>query len=164
VIAALPQLYLSDCRQTRQDLAAALKRDRAFRPMKTMYGGLYGAIYALAEANALRSGDPGASARRCRRFAALAEGAAPMWTSGAWRARAYTADATGHPEQALALLERAEQEAGSFHQQLDLAIARYQRGRRLGGDRGAELVAEAERIVREQDGGTGLLEEDAGLR
>jgi hypothetical protein len=87
-----------------------------------------------------------------------------MWTSGAWRARAYAADATGHPERALALLERAEREAGSFNQQLDLAIARYQRGRRLGGDRGAELVAQAERITEDQGGGPSLLEEDAGLR
>jgi hypothetical protein len=36
-----------------------------------MYGGLYAAVLALAEANALRSGDRGASARHCHGFAAL---------------------------------------------------------------------------------------------
>jgi serine/threonine protein kinase len=160
-IRALATVYHTDCHESRRVLEQALVRDRAFRPLKTMYGGLYAATCALVEANALRTGDPRASARRCRRLARLAEDAAPLMTAGAWRARAYVASDT---ERALALLERAEAEAQRFGQRLDVAICRYQRGRRLGGDRGAELVAEARRILAELGAGEGVLEEDAGLR
>jgi serine/threonine protein kinase len=163
-IRGLADIYHTDCHESRRTLARALVRDRAFRPLKSMYGGLYGATCALVEANALRTGDPQASARRCRRFARLAEGAAPLLTAGAWRALAYAADAAGEEQRALALLERAEAEAQRFGQRFDLAISRYQRGRRLAGDEGAKLVGEARRTVVELGAGEAALEEDAGLR
>ena len=161
---AAPALYRSDCVETRRELARVLRRDRAFRPLKTMYGGLYAAFLALAEVNALRSGDGDASARRCQRYAALAREATPELHVAAWRARAYAEDARGRPERALALLEQAEQEAARFGQQIDVAVARYQRGRRLGGDAGQALIQQARSAMERLGAGTGMLEEDAGLR
>jgi hypothetical protein len=161
---ALTRIYLGDPARARRELAGALRRERAFRPLQSMYGGLYGAVCALAEASALRLGDRQASARRCRRYAALAREATPMWTAGAWRARAYAADAGDRPERALALLEQAEAEAAQFGQQLDVAVARYQRGLRLGGDAGAGLQQEARQLVQQIGAGVELLDEDPGHR
>ena len=118
----------------------------------------------MVEANALRSGDPGATARRCRRFAARARGAAPFFHCLAWRALAYVADATGRPEQALTHLARAEREAELFGQRIDVAIARHQRGLRLGGDEGAALQQQARALLAELGAGEQLLAEDAGQR
>lgn len=161
---SIPQIYLSDCRQERQRMSAALKEARAFRPLRTMYGGHFGAYAALVEATALRSGDPQASARRCHRYAKLAEWAVPLGTSAAWRALAYAADATGHPEQAIALLSRGQQEAEQFGQRIDSAICTYQRGLRIKGDQGATLVQTARQIFDELGIAHVMLQEDLGLR
>jgi hypothetical protein len=159
-----PRLYLSDGVEARRELGQVMRRHRAIRPLKTMYCGFYATMLALAEANSLRSGDGSASIRRCRRYAAFARGAAPQFHAGAWRARAYAEDARGRPERAIALLERAEQEAAQFGQQIDVAVARYQRGRRLGGDAGLALITAARACLEELGARPAVLEEDAGLR
>ena len=161
---AVPEIYTNSCHEARRRLAATLRRYRGFRPLKTMYGGLFAAVCAMVEANALRSGDPAASARRCHRLAASARGATPLYHALAWRALAYAADAGGQHDQALVHLAQAEQEARTFGQQIDVAVARYQRGRRLRGDAGAELIASARALLTETGAADGVLDEDVGLR
>jgi len=160
----MPELYLTDGREARRSLAAMLTRGRGFMLLRFMYSGALSSLAALLEANALRSGDPDASARTVARYAAIAADAPPLMATGGWRARAYAASAEGRDEAALALLEVAEAEAGRWGQGIDVAIARYQRGRRLGGDEGESLVVGARRLIAETGASEQLLDEDAGLR
>jgi tetratricopeptide (TPR) repeat protein len=157
-------IYRDDGRRARRELALELERARPFRFMSTMYAGTYGVIPALIEANALRAGDRGASSRRIDRLSAIIDAAPPLWAGGSSRARGYAADAEGRPEDAVLYLARAEEEAARFDRKVDAAIARWQRGRRLGGDYGAELCASAEELVRSLEVSPLLLQEDAGLR
>lgn len=157
-------IYRDDGRRARRELAAELRRARPFRFLNTMYAGTLGVMPALIEANALRSGDRGASARRVERLARIVDSAPPLWAGASWRARAYAADALGRPDRALAHLARAEAEAARFDRRVDVAIARWQRGRRIGGDLGAELCADARAIVDALGVSPLVLEEDAGLR
>lgn len=164
VFYAMERLYLSDGRERRRELAKMLHEHRYFRFMDFMYSGWFASICALTEANALRSGDPDASARRVAHWASIAEGCPGLNKLGAMRALAYAADATGAPERALALLEEAEQAAREAGLPLDEAIAMYGRGRRLGGEEGERLVAAARAMMEARGVSIALLEEDYGLR
>jgi hypothetical protein len=158
------EIFVGDAREARARVERAIREHARFRPMHSMYGGSFAAIAALVEATALREKDPAASARRVRRYAAWADGACPLGTAGALRALAYAADATNAPTRALAHLERAEAEAAHVGQTIDVAIARYQRGIRLGGDEGRALVAGAREAIVAAGSREAVLEEDAGRR
>jgi hypothetical protein len=82
----------------------------------------------------------------------------------ALRARAYLADAEGRPAEAIAILERAEGVASAARRPIDAAVARAQRGKRLGGDEGAALLRRSRADLAALGAGERLLEEDAALR
>lgn len=153
-----------DARSARRELSSQLERARRYRFFRTMYAGLYASLVAITEANALRVGDPDASQRRVEAFAAIADRAPPISAGAEWRARAYAADARGESERAIDLLLRAEQASLACERRVDAAIARWQRGRRLGGASGATLRSAAERALLASGVSTLVLEEDAGLR
>ena len=128
--------------------AARLLRDNArFRPLRTMYASAVASLCAMAEVAALRAGDREASARSVRRFVSVARQAPPLGVGGAIRALAYLEEHEGRPERALALLEEAEAEALARGQRIDVAVARHERGRRLGGDAGDALIRDAASIA-----------------
>jgi len=129
-----------------------------------MYGGAFAMIGALLEANALRSGAPDARHDSMERYARVVDTTPPLAAGASWRARAYAADAAGQPHVALALLERAEHVATRYGRRLDAAIAKWQRGRRIGGDAGAASCREAEAIVTDAGATHALLAEDVALR
>src|SRR5262249_2924309 len=134
------------------------------RLLRSMYTGPFLITAALVEANALRSGDSGASARKVEQLADRIDRAPPLVAGASWRARAYAADARGRREDALRFLERSEIEAAKHERKLDVATARYQRGLRIGGDEGRALIDGARASVRAAGIAERLLEEDAGLR
>ncbi len=141
-------------------VARAMHEGRAHRPLGTMYAGGVAASLALVEALALRCGDREASARRVRRWADLCRRTPPFAVTCGIRAEAYTEDALGRSARALALLEEAENEAARWHQRVDVAIARFQRGLRIGGDEGKGLLIEARRLISEAGASEILLHED----
>ncbi len=158
------RVYASDPIRARRELTEMRERTRRFRFMSTMYAGTYGVLFALIEANALRAGDREASARRIEAWSRVIDRSPPLWAGGARRARAYAADALGRREEALEQLRVAEREAARYERRVDVAIARWQRGRRIGGDEGAALCREARDIVAALAVSPLVLEEDAGLR
>lgn len=160
----LPDVFDQDCREARRRLAALTAMHRSFRGLNDMYASIYAGVGALVEANALRSGDPGASRFLVHLYAARARDAPPLRPGWAIRAEAYAADATGDPELALAYLQEAEDTAARYDQRLEVAVARYQRGLRLGGDEGRDLRTRAEATVSELGVAPILLQEDVGYR
>jgi len=162
--AVFPEIYLEDCHSARRRVALSLRKHRALRPWNHMFVSAIAGLAALTEANALRTGDPGASARQVERYARRGEGAPPFFAGAIDRARAYAADARGQPERALALLQRAEDLAQHYGLVINTSIARYQRGLRLGGDEGAALQEEAHTAMTEHQASPRLLTEDAGRR
>jgi hypothetical protein len=72
------------------------------------------------------------------------------------------ADSESHPDRAIAELSRAENEAARWGQWIDVAIARYQRGLRLGGDEGEALKNESRAAIERRGLRTQCLEEDRG--
>ena len=159
-----PELYLTDCRGLSAQLHTLIRRTRRFRPYNLWTTGFMCSMAALLEANALRTGDAEASPARIAKLARRADKCVPITPGMSWRARAYAADAVGRAEEALAHLEQAEAAAERAGQPIDLAIARYQRGRRLGGDEGDALIAAARRALVEIGAAERMLEEDVGLR
>ena len=166
--AALLYRHISDIYLTppdaRRDFHVALRRAFRFQFLSSMYAGPFAQIGAMLEANALRTGDRSAHERRVLRFARVLDDAPPLVAGASFRARAYAADAMGRPDEAVLLLERAEREADRYGRTIDSAIARYQRGRRLGGDEGRLLQDGAHLEIERVGAGPALLEEDAGLR
>jgi hypothetical protein len=158
------RIYSGDPIVARVGHAEDARRARSFRFLDTMYAQPYGAIAALVEANALRVRDRGASARLLERIARRMDGAPPLTAGGQWRARAYAADAAGRPELAIDCLVRAEADASRTSRSVDVAIARWQRGQRFGGEEGARLCASAVEVVRGQGASELVLDEDAGRR
>jgi hypothetical protein len=77
---------------------------------------------------------------------------------------AYAEDARGDRDRAVVLLERAEREAAAHAQPVDVALAKYQRGKRLGSPGGARLMATARLEARNSGASESVLEEDAGGR
>jgi serine/threonine protein kinase len=145
-------------------VARAMHEGRAHRPLGTMYAGGVAASLALVEALALRCGDREASARRVRNWARLCRRTPPFAVTCGIRAEAYTDDTLGRPARALALLGEAEEEAARWQQRVDVAIARFQRGLRLGGDEGKGLRSDAQRLISEVGASEILLHEDPRLR
>ncbi|TVR02970.1 MAG: serine/threonine-protein kinase PknK [Deltaproteobacteria bacterium] len=115
---------------------------------------------ALAEAAAVRLGLRIAEPRRARRLARIARHSPPGHHGPAHRALAYLHDAAGRPERALEHLRAAEESALRHEQPLDVAIARHQLGRRLGGDAGLALSARARETFRQAGAAEALLDED----
>jgi len=136
-VAAIDEIEPAELRRRRQ---AALAGDRRFRLLRSMDSGFYWAGFALIEARAILDGDPAASRREVHRFAARALAAPPLGTSRALRSCAYVASDRAR---AIALLVAAEKEAARWGQPIDVAVARHMRGKRLGGNEGAALVASA---------------------
>ncbi len=140
VLGSHGELYWGDPVETRRENAEVLRQGRMFRPFSSYFAGTLAAMTALVEAAALRAGDRGASRRRIARWARLARRAPPIFSAGAIRAQAYVTDRT---DRAVALLREAEELADRYDNRISRAIARYQLGRRIGGDEGAELEAAA---------------------
>jgi serine/threonine protein kinase/tetratricopeptide (TPR) repeat protein len=159
-----PQIYLSDGVEARAELSRVLKAHARFMPMYCIEGIDLLSIRAFFEAAALLRRVPGASTRKVLRWAKLAESCCPLDRNLALRAAAYAYDASGKPEQALRQLGRAEQFAETYGQPIDVAIARYQRGLRLGGDEGKALMRSAEQAVVRAGSRTLMLHEDPSRR
>ena len=159
-----PEVYGDDPAAARRGYAAALRAGFRYGLSHNMMAGAWAAYGGLLEANALRTGDRGASERRLRGFAKRVACTPPTFPGAPTRALAYAADVRGRPERAIALLEQAEAQARALEQPVDTAIARWQRGRRIGGDEGAALCSEAQQLIESRGASPALLQEDAGLR
>lgn len=152
-------LYL-DPLETWRRLELSLERGSHFRVCDSIYASFVGAQRSLAMAVAARAGDRSVSIRALRRHAKRALGGVPVLHLPARRALAYAEDVKGRPEHALQQLELAEREATEHGRPIDLAIARHQRGRRLGGDEGRALMASAAAVVGAAGGSSRVLDED----
>jgi len=159
-----PDIYEGDAREARRAFDAALRAVRRQRFLATMYAGPFATIGALLEVNALRVGDPRASRRRVVELARIIDTSPPFSAGVSFRARAYAADAAGDPATALSLLASAEESAARYGRRVDVAIARWQRGDRIGGDEGASLRRESEATVDALGASRVILREDAGRR
>jgi hypothetical protein len=155
----------------REDVAGAhlrwrrdLEEGRRFGALRYMRLGAVLAIGAIVEANALRRGEPGASYALAMKLARESLRAPPLLVGAAYRAMAYAEDARGDRDRAVVLLERAEREAAAHAQPVDVALAKYQRGKRLGSPGGARLMATARLEARNSGASESVLEEDAGGR
>ncbi len=164
VASTLPDIYTRDCHAARRRIAASLRRHRAQRPWNHMFVRTIAGLAALAEVNACRTGDRDASLRAVEHFARRAHRSPPLFVGATDRARAYAADQAGQPGRALALLQRAEEQSRRHDLRISAAIARYQRGLRLGGDEGDTLCREAREEIESIGGSARLLDEDAGRR
>jgi len=167
LMAIVPEAYAGDAArlaEARRRAASALHEYRRFRPLSNMFAGVFAGFAALVEAGALRTGDPGASFARVRALARKAAGAPPFLAMGAVRALAYAWDARGRPARALDMLLEAERGALAVGQRVGAAVARFQRGSRIGGDEGEALVATARALCLEAGASETILHEDAGRR
>jgi hypothetical protein len=160
----LCDIYLPRDNGALREYNDVVRRARRFAFFRSTYAGPFAQIGALLEAQALRAGEPGASAKRVEYYARIIDASPPLAAGAASRARAYAADATGRPDLAIALLERAEREARRYERRVDAEIARYQRGLRIGGDEGAALCQMARDAMSANGAGLALLDEDAALR
>lgn len=160
----LPDVFLTDCREARRRILALSPARRSFRGLTDMYAATYAGVAALVEANALRSGDHGASRFLVSLFASIARRAPPMHHSWAVRAEAYAADAAGDPETALVRLREAEASAQAVGSRADASVAQFQLGLRLQGDEGAALRSGARATLAELGVSERLLHEDFGYR
>jgi len=160
----LPRAWCDPPAVVRAGLADARRSARPFHLETSIFGSTIASISALAEANALRAGVPGASAATVRRWRRVADRRLPYYPMPAYRAEAYAADAEGRPEEALRLLREAERRAAVLDRPGDVAICRFQRGLRVGGAEGDALVAEARATIIALGATERLLEEDAALR
>lgn len=140
------------------EFLTAMKAVSGFRFFDTMFAGPYAMIGALLEASAIRSGSSKGRRARLEWFARRIEASPPFVAGSADRARAY---AERDPERALLLLERAERSATRYDRRIDVAIARFQRGVRLGGTSGHELCSAARRDVHSAGLCDRILYEDA---
>lgn len=160
----LGDIYLSDLARAHVQFVAALRAARRFGLLRSTYAGPFAQIGAMLEVNCLRVAEGRASPWRLKRFLHILDSAPPLVAGASSRIKAYAADTRGEPEQALEWLDRAEREACRYGRRIDAAIAKYQRGRRLGGDEGRELCAVARTMVVELGASPALLDEDAGSR
>src|SRR5207302_1318262 len=87
------------------------------------------------------------SPARARRRAQRCQGAPPVFGGIAGRTLAYLMETEGRVEAAIAKLEACERDATALAQRLDLGLARWQRGRLLGGDEGAQLQRSATDVM-----------------
>ncbi len=163
-MAWVPDIWTSDCRDVRRAFARLLRQRGGNRVLRIMYAGTYASLFALAEANAMRAGDPDALLLRVSAFAQYSLHAPPMWPCLALRAEAYAADAVGRPEQAITKLHDARLRAVQLELPSDIAICDHQLGLRLGGDEGATMCEDATTRIVACGGSVRMLHEDVGLR
>ena len=161
VEATFLRLALGDVRGARDERERLLRTYSATAILGNMFAGNTASKWALCEVLALKLGEPGASARKARSYIAMAERAPPLLATGAIRASAYLEEHMGQADAALALLARADEEATRAGQPVEAGIARYQRGRRMGGDEGAALVTSARALLVEAGASERLLDEDS---
>lgn len=160
----VPEVYLTRPVAAWRALRAELAAHSVFRPSRTMFGSAILGYLALLEATALQQKARGASLARLLRLARWVQGSPPLGRHYAVRAAAYALDSVGRRPDAIDHLELAERMALTAGQRLDVAIARFQRGVRLGGSRGAELVRTAEELVLEAGSKPFVLFEDPAYR
>jgi hypothetical protein len=142
---AIPRWIAGDTIGAARQLRAAFRR--YLRVRHNMFTGIYASMTALIEVSAMRAGDREASPALVRQSARLAERGPPFAVTRAIRALAYLAEAQGRPERALDELRRAEAAAARHGQAIDVAIARFQWGRRVGGAEGAAMQAAGEEAI-----------------
>jgi hypothetical protein len=160
----MSDLYRDRDDRGRREFLAAKREVREFRFFDTMFAGGYALIGALLEAQGLQRREPDASEARLEWFARRVDESPPFAAGASWRARAYAAEARGDAATGLAHLERAERVASGYGRALDAAIARYQRGLRLGGDEGRRFQSEARAAVQALGASELLLAEDPTRR
>jgi hypothetical protein len=134
--------------EARRANAKFVKGESGYRPFRTMYAGVCAAYAAFVEVQALCAGDPAASPAHARRYAAIAVVSPPFATGRGVRALAYLADHQGDPEGAIARLRESIVHAETHGQICEIAVGKYQLGRRLGGDAGAALASDARAAAR----------------
>ncbi len=157
-------IYHDDPRPARREFSAGMKAARAHRFLSSLYAATYAGTWALLEVNALRAGDPEASRRRVEQLICVLDRSAPLWAGLADRLRAYLSDERGEPERALWHLERAEERARAFGRSVDVSIAEWQRGVRLGGEEGDGFCRRATSHVESLGVSPLVLREDASRR
>ena len=160
VTAALPDVLTTDCREARRRVRDVLVAGRSLRPLENMYLAGFGGIAAMIEACALRAGAEDADVAFIREIARRSRVGCPFGHTVGARALAYVEDELGRPEEAIRVLASAEIDALAFGQRVDAAVARYQRGLRLGGDEGRALCASARALAAETGARAVVLDED----
>ncbi len=143
VLACVPEVTFGDPAVGLQGLVAALPEARRFRLFDFNYAALFVDMAIRAEVLALVGGGPLASRRRIRRWLRILDRSAPLGAGVGDRMRAYLAEHDGEAETCRRLLWSSLRAAGAGGRLVDEAIARYQLGVRLGGERGAALCDEA---------------------
>jgi tetratricopeptide (TPR) repeat protein len=149
--------------EARRELAEALRRGRHFHVFDSMYAANLAAKCSVVEFAALKAGDPLASPRRIARWSKLCVNRPPLAVGYGLRVPAYLAALQGRREEAILRLARAEAYAHHYDQKIDLALARHQRGRLLGGPRGERLIGEAHEMMRAAGGAEVLFEVESSL-
>lgn len=164
-VGALLEIYDGDLREAlAKQLTIGDPIARRFRLYRSQVGPIHASIAALVEVLALRAGASEASPHRIRRRVRQIERNPTLAGGRAERVRAYLADARGHPEEAIAWLERSEAAAEDVGRAVAQGIARAQRGLRLGGDEGARLVSEGQVLLESVGASPDLLLEDPTYR
>jgi tetratricopeptide (TPR) repeat protein len=160
VTAALPDVLTTDCRDARRRVRDALVAGRSLRPFENMYLPGFGGVAAMIEACALRAGADDTDIPFIREIARRSRVACPLAHTVGARALAYVEDHLGRPEEAIRLLASAEIDALAFGHRVDAAVARYQRGLRLGGEEGRALCDSARALATECGARAIVLSED----
>lgn len=163
MMAAFADVHTGEPRRSHERVQALLDGAAPMRPMQGMYGGAFASFAALVAANALRAGVDVPMAL-FEQYEKLARTAVPFGHTGAIRAMAYARDAARDGVECLSLLSRAEAEAIRWGHPISAAIARYQRGIRVGGDDGDELIRRAEAELITVGADRRILDEDFGRR
>jgi tetratricopeptide (TPR) repeat protein len=160
-----PEVYLGNGAAAHVRMKAALRANARAWPTRNMLASDVLSHAAIFEAMALHARMPDASYASVETLAKRAEKSTPLGRHMAIRAAAYAADYVGSPpEKALGILLRAERLAERVNQRMDIAIARYQRGIRIGGSEGEGLIASARALMQEAGAHPLLLEEDVARR
>jgi eukaryotic-like serine/threonine-protein kinase len=160
----IADIFCSDPWTARVDFSRALRNAAYFRLLPSMYGGPFAQVGALLEVNALRTGDRRARPERVEHFARWMDRSPPLVAGAASRARAYLEDWRGNRALAIGYLLRAEQQAAGFQRQIDIQVARFQRGLRVGGAEGRDLCSSAVAVTESLGASASVLAEDAGFR
>jgi hypothetical protein len=139
------------------EFLSAMKAVSGYAFFDTMFAGPFAMIGGLLEAHAIRRGARTGKKSRLEWFARRVETSPPLVAGSSDRARAYAERA---PERALVFLERAEDTARRYDRRVDVAIASFQRGLRLGGSAGQALCHSARDALKKAGLGEAILHED----
>jgi hypothetical protein len=159
-----PERFLSNGVEAWRRLRETVRTHARFMPLRNMLAPDVISHLALFEAMAVRAGAPDAAYGSVSRLARVAARATPLGRHLALRAAGYAADYVGRPAEALRWLAQAEAMALAAGQRIDVAVARYQRGIRLGGDEGRTLCTNASELLRRTGAHPMLLHEDIARR